>query len=113
FPPADDGELQVNLELPPGTTLDVTNAAMQKIEGRIMAWPEVKEVFSSVGVNRSGGFGTGGARFGTVTVELIAKKDRVRTPAILSDRARVFGEDIPGAKVTAAPTGGIGGGGGG
>ena len=81
FPPADDGELQVNLEMPPGTTLDITDAATQKIEQRIQAWPEVKEIFTSVGVNRAGGFGTSGGRFSTITVELIPKKDRVRTPA--------------------------------
>jgi hydrophobic/amphiphilic exporter-1 (mainly G- bacteria), HAE1 family len=112
FPPADDGEFQVNIELPPGTTLDVTDAATQKIEQRLMTWPEVDQVFTSVGVNRSGGFGTGGGRFATISVELIPKKDRVRTPAILSDEARSLGTDIPGAKVSAAPTGGIGGGGG-
>jgi HAE1 family hydrophobic/amphiphilic exporter-1 len=112
FPEADDGELQVNLELPPGTTLDVTNQAAQKVEQRIMGWPETKQVFTSVGVNRSGGFGTGGGRYATMTVELIPKKERVRTPSILSQDARSFGVDIPGAKVSAAPTGGIGGGGG-
>src|SRR5712691_6961590 len=112
FPVADNGELQVNLELPPGTTLDVTNQAAQKVEQRIMGWPETKQVFTSVGVNRSGGFGTGGGRYATMTVELIPKKERVRTPSILSQDARSFGVDIPGAKVSAAPTGGIGGGGG-
>ena len=113
FPEADDGELQINLEMPPGTTLDITDAATSRIEQRVMAWPEVKQVFTSVGVNRSGGgFGTSSGRFATISVELIDKKQRVRTPAILSQEARGFGVDIPGAKVTAAPTGGIGGGGG-
>lgn len=112
FPDADDGELQINLQMPPGTTLEVTNTATSKIEQRVMAWPEVKQVFTSVGVNRSGGFGTSSGRFATVSVELIDKQDRVRTPAMLSQEARAFGSDIPGAKVTAAPTGGIGGGGG-
>ena len=112
FPAADDGEFQVNLEMPPGTTLDVTNAATQTIEQRLMAWPEISQVFTSVGVNRSGGFGTGGGRFATLTVELIPKKDRVKTPSDLSQAARSLGTDIAGARVSAAPTGGIGGGGG-
>ncbi|HLZ31271.1 MAG TPA: efflux RND transporter permease subunit [Chloroflexota bacterium] len=112
FPAADDGEFQINLEMPPGTTLDVTNAATQTIEQRLMTWPEIDQVFTSVGVNRSGGFGTGGGRFATISVELIPKKDRVRTPTDLSQAARSLGADIPGAKVSAAPTGGIGGGGG-
>jgi HAE1 family hydrophobic/amphiphilic exporter-1 len=112
FPAADDGEFQVNLEMPPGTTLDVTNVATQTIEQRLMVWPEVSQVFTSIGVNRSGGFGTGGGRFATLTVEMIAKKDRVRTPADLSQAARSLGSDIPGARVSAEPTGGIGGPGG-
>src|SRR5262249_40742392 len=112
FPPADEGELQTNLETPPGTTLELTDAATQKIEQRVLAWPEVKQAFTSVGVNRSGGFGTGGGRFATISIELIPKRERVRTPALLSEVARSFANDIPGAKISAAPTGGIGGGGG-
>src|SRR6266542_5522494 len=77
FPDADNGELQVNLEMPAGTTLDVTNGATQKVEERILAFPEVKQVFTSVGVASSGGFGTNRARFSTIFVELKDKKERV------------------------------------
>ena len=112
FPQADDGQLQVNLEMPPGTNLEVTDAATQRIEQRISAWPEVKQAFTSVGVKRSGGFGTGGGRFATISVELVPKALRSRTPVDLSQEARSFGADIPGAKVTAGPTGGIAGPGG-
>jgi HAE1 family hydrophobic/amphiphilic exporter-1 len=90
----------VTLEMPPGTTLDVTNAATTRVEQRIMTWPEVKQVFTQVG--RSGGLGTSQARFSTMQVELIEKNSRVRTPNELSQAARAFGADIPGAKVTAA-----------
>ena len=61
----------MNLELPPGTTLDVTDAATQKIEQRLLTWPEVNQVFTSVGVNRSGGFGTGGGRFASGKLNMI------------------------------------------
>src|SRR5579859_1767270 len=108
FPVADNGALQVNLELPPGTTLDVTNAATSKVEQRLMAWPEVKQVFTSVG--QGGGFGPSQARFSTMQVELIDKQSRVRTPDQLAQVARSFGADIPGAKVTAAAISQFGGG---
>ena len=78
FPNADNGSLQVNLEMPPGTTLDMTNTAAGKVEQRIMTWPEVSQVFTSVG--QSGGFGPGQARFATMQVQLVDKKQRVRTP---------------------------------
>src|SRR6266545_1350048 len=102
FPDADNGELQVNLEMPAGTTLDVTNGATQKVEERILAFPEVKQVFTSVGVASSGGFGTNRARFSTIFVELKDKKERVRTPNQLGEEARTFNSDIPGLKITAA-----------
>jgi HAE1 family hydrophobic/amphiphilic exporter-1 len=110
FPVADNGALQVNLEMPPGTTLEVTNAATTKIEQRLMTWPEVKQVFTSVG--QSGGFGPSQSRVSTLQVELIDKKARVRTPDQLAPVARGFGADIPGAKVTAAAVSQFGGGGG-
>ncbi len=102
MPDADNGQMQVNLEMPAGTTLDVTNAATTRVEQRIMAWPEVKQVFTSVGVSSSGGFGTSRARFSTIFVELVDKKERIRTPNQLAEEARAFAADIPGGKVTAA-----------
>src|SRR5712691_6418263 len=110
FPVADNGALQVNLEMPAGTTIDVTNAATTKVEQKLMTWPEVKQVFTSVG--QGGGFGPSQARFSTMQVELIDKQSRVRTPDQLSQVARSFGTDIPGAKVTAAPISQFGGPGG-
>jgi HAE1 family hydrophobic/amphiphilic exporter-1 len=110
FPNADNGALTVNVEMPAGTTLDVTNAASQKIEQRILNWPEVKEVFTSVG--QSGGFGPNQARFAAMQVQLIEKQGRARTPDDLAQVARTYGADIPGAKVTASPVSQFGGGGG-
>jgi HAE1 family hydrophobic/amphiphilic exporter-1 len=104
FPQADDGELQVSLEMPPGTTLDVTDAATRRIEQRIAAWPEVKAIFTSVGVLGTAGFGTRQARFSTMDVQLIEKSHRSRSPDQLAQDARAFGVDIPGARVTAAVT---------
>ena len=109
FPNADNGALTVKLEMPPGTTLDVTNSATQKLEERIMAWPEVQEVFTSVG--QSGGFGPSQARFATMQVQLIDKNLRTRTPDDLTQVARTYSTDIAGAKVTASPVSQFGGGG--
>lgn len=110
FPVADNGALQVNLEMPAGTTLDLTNAATTRVEQKLMTWPEVKQVFTSVG--QGGGFGPSQSRFSTMQVELVDKSARVRTPDQLSQVARSLGADIPGAKVTAAAVSQFGGGGG-
>ena len=105
MPEADNGEMQVTIEMPAGTTLDVTNAAAEKVEQRLVGLPEVEQVFSSVGVSGSSGFGTSRARFASIFVQLKDKKDRVRTPAELSNVARTFGADVPGAVVKASSVG--------
>ncbi len=110
FPNADNGALTISLEMPPGTTLDVTNAATQRIEQRVMAWPEVQEVFTSVG--QSGGFGPSQSRLATMQVQLVDKNQRARTPDDLTQVARTYGADIPGARVTASPVSQFGGSGG-
>src|SRR5579859_1143953 len=104
MPNADNGQFQVAVEMPPGTTLDVNDVATRKVEQRIMALPEVKDVFSSVGVAGSGGGSqTNQARFSSIFVQLKDRSLRTRTPDQLSEVVRGFGADIPGAKVTAAP----------
>ena len=35
MPAADNGQMQVTIQLPPGTTLEVTDAAAQKVEQRL------------------------------------------------------------------------------
>src|SRR5438445_5425902 len=105
MPEADNGEMQVTIEMPAGTTLDVTNAAAQTVEQRLLALPEVDQVFSSVGVGGNGGFGSSRSRFASIFVQLKKKNQRVRTPTELSNVARTFGADIPGAVVKAASVG--------
>src|SRR5438309_803788 len=105
MPEADNGEMQVTIEMPAGTTLDVTNAAAQTVEQRLLALPEVDQVFSSVGIGGNGGFGSSRSRFASIFVQLKKKNQRVRTPTELSNVARTFGADIPGAVVKAASVG--------
>ena len=108
MPDADNGEMQLTIQMPPGTTLDVTNAAAQTVEQRLIALPEVDQVFSSVGVSGGGGgggFASSRARYASMFVELKARSERVRTPAELSNLSRTFGADIPGATIKASPVG--------
>lgn len=49
FPRLDNGNFQVGLQLPPGTTLAVTNAQAQKIEAALVSIDGVDNVFSNVG----------------------------------------------------------------
>jgi len=111
MPDADDGQFQVSLKMPPGTTLDVTNSAAGTIEQRLLALPEVEKVFTSVGVGGSGGLGTSRAQYANIFVEMKSKSQRQRTPKDLAAEARTFGADVPGAIVKASPVSMFAGGG--
>ncbi len=102
MPDADIGQVVVSLEMPAGTTLDVTDAAARKIEQRILAWPEADKVSTSVGVGGSAGFASSQARYARLQVELKPRHERVRTPLQLTEEARTYGRDIPGAVVKAS-----------
>ena len=74
MPEADNGQMQVTIEMPAGTTLEVTNAAADRVEQRLLALPEVDQVFSSVGVSGTSSFGSSRARFDSIFVQLKAKQ---------------------------------------
>ena len=99
MPEADDGKLQIGIEMLAGTTLDVTDAATQRLEERITALPEVEVLFRTVG--ESGGTGTNRASFARIFVQLKGKAERVRTTTQVGEEIHSFAAETPGAKVTA------------
>ena len=105
LPEADNAELQVTIELPAGTSLEVTEAAARTVEQRILAWPETEEVLTSVGIATDGTLETVEARSARLHVGLTDKRARTRTPVQLAAEARRLGGDIPGAVVKATPMG--------
>jgi multidrug efflux pump len=54
LPNEDQGNVVVNIQLPPGATQERTIAAVKKMEGYMLQQPEVKDVVSIVGFNFSG-----------------------------------------------------------
>src|SRR6185369_12962772 len=82
FVPVEDrGEFQVIVDLPPGTSFDESVAAVAKIEQDIRAIPEVRQVFSTVGVN-------GQVRSSTVRVRTTKKNERTRGLAAIKNEVR-------------------------
>ncbi len=74
-PQSDAGSLQVNLRLPPGTPLDVTNNAAGKVEAWLFAQPEVRTVQTTVGSSGSSAFG-GTPNVSSITVQLVPPSGR-------------------------------------
>src|SRR5205085_1630151 len=53
-PASDRGQTQINVELPPGSTLAETRAVAERVRQAAMQVPHIKTVFSSIGGGSSG-----------------------------------------------------------
>jgi len=103
-PPADRAQTQVNVELPPGSTLQETFAAAESIRAIVAATTDVKHVFSSVGGGASGdAFAIGAApeaRKAVMTVLLTDRSDRGRTQQAVEAEIRERLAGVPGVRLT-------------
>lgn len=104
--PSDRGEMNVSLEMAPGTPLRKTNEMVFQAEKMVMTHPEVVKVFSNIGT-QSGNALTGGtstSNIAELSVQLVDKNKR----KITSDQFGIIMRNeisaIPGVKVTIKPT---------
>ena len=89
FVPAEDrGEFQVIVDLPPGTSFDESVSTVARIESSIRAIPEVRQVFSTVGVN-------GQVRSSTLRVKTSKKEERERSIGAIKADVRARLEEMP------------------
>jgi len=108
-PPEDDGNFQVNITMPPGTSIAGTDAVAKRVEAGLAKIPEVQNVFASVG----GGGGGGGARNAQMAVQLVDHKARERSVFQILGDVRRLARTIPEAQVRASVSNPLAGGGGG
>ncbi len=112
-PSEDDGMFQVNLTMPPGTSLAATDGVTRRVEEGLRKIPEVQNLFTSVGGGGGGFGGGGGTRTANIAVQLVDKRHRDRTVfQVLNDVRRVF-RQVPEARLRASVSNPLGGGGGG
>ncbi|MGQ9831153.1 MAG: efflux RND transporter permease subunit [Thermochromatium sp.] len=81
LPPDDMSQTQVNLQLPPGSTLDQTLAAAERARVLIARHPQVRLVYTTIGGGAAGGdpFATTGmpeVRKATLTIRLTPRRER-------------------------------------
>jgi HAE1 family hydrophobic/amphiphilic exporter-1 len=111
-PNEDNGTFTVQLNLPVGASVDSTSQAMEIIEGRLLALPEVRTVFASVGSSGGTSALSVQEQNGAITVGLVDKSERKRTIFEIVRQVRAFGADIPGLQLrTQVPSPLVGGGG--
>ncbi|WP_347158857.1 efflux RND transporter permease subunit [Pontibacter chitinilyticus] len=102
---SDQGELVVQLEMEPQTTLYQNNQTTAKVEKMILAHPEVKKVFSNVGFGSAQTFGTSTNYLSEITVVLVDKTERSIGVSEFGDQLKKEIQKLPGVKAKAAPTG--------
>ena len=101
-PPADRSQTQINVELPPGSTLAETHAVAEQTRLAAMQVPGVKNVFSSIGGGSSGdAFAPGAAaeaRRAVLTVKTVHRDDRDESLSSIEQGIRERVAAIPGAR---------------
>lgn len=101
-PPADRGQTQITIELPPGSTLDDTRHAAEMARTKLAQNPNVVSIYSSVGGGSSGdGFKPGAAaevHRAVLTLNLVHRDDRTASLADIDTQIRSVLETIPGAR---------------
>ncbi|MDB5456759.1 MAG: acriflavin resistance protein [Caulobacter sp.] len=89
-PAADVGRAPFTVELPPGATLDETDAIAQRMSRELQARPEVVSVYASVG--------SGGVNKARVTADLTPKGQRISQADFSRQMTDQFSA-IPGARI--------------
>jgi HAE1 family hydrophobic/amphiphilic exporter-1 len=97
-PEVDEGQIQVDVELEPGTRVDVTNAFMQRLTADILAGvPEAKYIMSEAG--SQGGFRFRGVNTGQMRIDLVPASERDVTAADVAAKVRSLIQVEPGVLV--------------
>ena len=106
-PPADRSQTLVNIERAPGSTLQETLQAAERVRLKLEAIPEVIKVFSSVGAGVSGdAFARGSAaevRKASLTVTLVHRSDRKKNQQEVEADIRSLLAREPGVRITVGP----------
>jgi HAE1 family hydrophobic/amphiphilic exporter-1 len=97
FPPSDEGRLFVIMETPPGTSLAGTEERVREAERWMLAQPEMKGLFSGIGI--SGPDGPGNVNNAVFVAILASRYERERTAQEIMVAAREALGRIPGLKV--------------
>ena len=94
-PETDEGEVQVNLELPEGTRLGVTDRFLQQAEELIRQnVPEMTSIMVDAG--SSGGWRSSSTNSGSIRVGLLPKMERPRSSRQIANDLRPVFADFPG-----------------
>lgn len=91
-PESDNGDLFVELEMQPGTSLHQNRILSKQVEEKIASYPEVTAALSVIGSKNSF---TTGANYSNISIKLNKSKDRTLSNAEIGERLLNDLKDIP------------------
>ncbi|MGH7521435.1 MAG: efflux RND transporter permease subunit [Gemmatimonadales bacterium] len=106
LPTVDDGNVSVNINLPPGTPPQRTNEVADRIETLVRQMPHVRHVFTTAGGGFFGGGSVERGGRGSLDIQLTSATERRGMPATrwVADLQRTIDSlAIPGARIFARP----------
>jgi CzcA family heavy metal efflux pump len=106
LPAVDDGNLSINLRLPPGAAPTQTNELAGRLEGVVREMPHVRHVFTTAGGFLFGGGTAARSGRGSINVILDPATARPRWPAgrwVATLQARIDSLAVPGARIFVRP----------
>ncbi|HEY5617219.1 MAG TPA: efflux RND transporter permease subunit [Vicinamibacterales bacterium] len=108
LPQTDEGQVNVNAELPIGTRVERTEAVMLQLEEMAREFVPEAETIITNGGGGGGGFGGfgGGTNRGSINVRLTPRDARTRTSDQIAQELRRQLSGLPGVIVRANPSGG-------
>lgn len=102
FPETEPRQIFVDVELPPGTRVENTNAVAEEVERRLAGLPDVNVVAAGVGEGSQSDFGVAGGGDATrarVSIDLFDRKERTQNSFITLAEVRRRTSGIPGATI--------------
>ncbi len=105
---ADKGEFTLTMTLPPGSSLVKTDSLANRAEAMIAGIPEVKKVFTSVGVSNEGFMGMTSSNNAEIIVSLVPKNRRSRSMQEVGNQIKEAVLEYPGVKARIIPIGFLG-----
>lgn len=103
FPEAEPRQIVVDIDLPPGTSLDRTDSVLRDLEARLQDVPDLRILAASVGAGSQSDFGGnaqgGQSARGRILVDLIDRKSRSQSSFVTMEQVRERVAGVPGATI--------------
>ncbi|MFC5589080.1 efflux RND transporter permease subunit [Sporosarcina soli] len=100
MPSADSGEMQINVELQPGTQLAETEKTVQDISERLTQYDDIIDMTTVTIGGSSMGIGGGSSEYASFAIKFVKASERDLSTSELIGEVDTMLSDIPGAKIT-------------